>query len=201
MEIQLETPRRNRTKEHFQQALIDLIKQKGFSAITVKDIVEYSKYNRSTFYIHYHDKFYLAEDILHSKLKGLEDAVGKPYQTIRKINTVNLNSNSFEIINYIYENRNFFELIKYQDTIPEIHTKFPQTILKIYQEKFKFRTINDTPVNMDYFTRYIAHGFYGLISYWIHTDFKTSKEEFIKEVIKLSQTHIEAVKYVGDNSK
>lgn len=197
MENQLTTPRKNRTKEHFQLALVHLIKEKGFRAITVKDIVQYSKYNRSTFYVHYHDKFYLAEDLLHTKLQGIEDAVGKPYESDRSLNTVNLNSRNFEIINYIYENRNFFDLINYQDTIPEIHTKFPKTILKIYQEKFQFQTINNIPVNMDYFTRYIAHGFYGLLTYWINTNFETTKEEFINEVIKLSRTHIESVKYIG----
>ncbi|MUK87780.1 TetR family transcriptional regulator [Ornithinibacillus sp. L9] len=197
MEERLETPRKNRTKEHFQLALIDLIKEKGFQSIKVKDIVQYSKYNRSTFYIHYQDKFDLAEDLLHRMLKGIEESVGKAYQSSRKISTVKLNAKSFEIISYIYENRNFFALINYQDTIPEFHTRFPQTILKIYQEKFQFSTINNKPVNMDYFTRYTAYGFYGLLTNWINTDFAATQDEFIEEVIKLSQTHIEMVMYVG----
>src|SRR5690606_17786452 len=108
------TPRKNRTKEHLQLALIDLIKEKGFQAVTVKDIVNHSKYNRSTFYLHYHDKFYLAEDLLDSMLKGLEEAVAKPYEKTRKVNTVKLNARSFEIVSYIYVNRQFFELITYQ---------------------------------------------------------------------------------------
>ncbi|SHG33835.1 transcriptional regulator, TetR family [Ornithinibacillus halophilus] len=160
----LSSPRKNRTKEHLQRALIDLIKEKGFHAVTIKDIVHYSKYNRSTFYIHYHDKYDLAESLLDSMLKGIEDSVGKPYHSIKSIQTVNLKSDSFDFITYIYKHRNFFELINYQDTIPEMHTKFPKTILKIYQEKFQFKTINNIPVNMDYFTRYTAYGFYGLLS-------------------------------------
>lgn len=191
------TPRKNRTKEHLQLALIDLIKEKGFQAVTVKDIVNHSKYNRSTFYLHYHDKFYLAEDLLDSMLKGLEEAVAKPYEKTRKVNTVKLNARSFEIVSYIYENRHFFELITYQDTLPELHTKFPKTILKIYQEKFLFKTINNMPVDMDFFTRYTAYGFYGLLSHWISTGFALTQEEFIDEVIKLAQTHMAAVRYIG----
>lgn len=198
MSEHLSTPRKNRTKEHFQLALIDLIKKKGFRAVTVKDIVHYAKYNRSTFYIHYHDKFYLAEDLLHTMLQGIEEAVGKPYQSNKRVHTGSLNARSFALITYIYENRNFFELINYQDTIPEIQTKFPQTIVKIYQDKFHFETINNIPVDMDYFTRYTAYGFYGLISNWISTNFEASEEEFIEEVIKLSRTHIESVRYVGE---
>ncbi|MDQ0252721.1 AcrR family transcriptional regulator [Evansella vedderi] len=198
MEEQFITPRKNRTKEHFQLALIQLIKEKGFRTVTVKDIVEYSKYNRSTFYTHYHDKFYLAEELLYSMFKGLEEAVGKPYQHNKEVNTEYLNTRSFEIITYVYRNRNFFELINFQDTIPEIHIIFPETILKIYQENFEFKTINNLPVNMDYFKRYTAYGFYGLLTNWINTGFKTSQEEFIKEVIKLSQTHMASVRYIGE---
>ncbi|MFC2946878.1 TetR/AcrR family transcriptional regulator [Virgibacillus sediminis] len=198
MKKQLSTPRKNRTKEHFQLALIDLIKEKGFSAVTVKDIVQYSRYNRSTFYIHYHDIFYLAEDLLHTKLQGLEEAVGNPYQSEKNINTANLNAGSFDIITYIYQNRNFFELINYQDTIPGIHIQFPQKIFRIYKERFQFKTINNIPVDMDYFTRYTAYGFYSLLTNWINTNFKAPREEFIKEVIKLSRTHIESVTYIGN---
>ena len=52
---------------------------------------------------------------------------------------------------------------------------------------------------MDYFTRYTAYGFYGLLSNWINTGYETSQEEFIKEVIKLSRTHIASVKFVGED--
>ncbi|MBC5638123.1 TetR/AcrR family transcriptional regulator [Ornithinibacillus sp. BX22] len=193
----LSTPRKNRTKEHFQLALIALIKEKGFQHVTIKDIVEYAKYNRSTFYTHYRDKYELAEDLLETMLLGLEEAVGKPFQSKQKISTVHLSKSSFNIISYIYKNGNFFELITYQDTIPELHTRFPQTILKIYQDKFQFETIDHLPVDMDYFTRYTAYGFYGLISHWIHTGFETSQEEFIEEVIRLAQTHMASVRFVG----
>ena len=189
--------RKNRTKEHLKLALIDLIKKKGYHAISVKDIVDHAYYNRSTFYVHYQDKFQLAEDLLETMLEGLEESVGKPYSPGQKVYTTKLSEPSFNIISYIYDNRNFFELIKYDDTLTGLHTKFPQTILKIYGEQFIFQTINNIPVNMDYFKRYTAYGFYGLIQNWINSNFKESKEEFIEEVIALSQTHIYSLEFVG----
>ena len=125
--------RKNRTKEHLKLALIDLIKKKGYHAISVKDIVDHASYNRSTFYVHYQDKFQLAEDLLETMLAGLEESVGKPYSPGQKVYTTKLSEPSFNIISYIYDNRNFFELIKYDDTLTGLHTKFPQTILKIYK--------------------------------------------------------------------
>lgn len=197
MTDQISTPRKNRTKEHFQSALIDLIKEKGFHSVTVKDIVQHAKYNRSTFYTHYQDKFELAEDLLCTMLEGLVESVGKAYQAKQQIQTDHLTARYFSIISYIYKNRNFFELITYPDTIPDLHTRFPQTILKIYQEKFQFETLNNLPVDMNYFARYTAYGFYGLVAHWINTGFETSQEAFIKEVIQLSRTHIASVRFVG----
>jgi len=192
------SPRRNRTKEHFKSALVRLIKAKGYHAVTVKDIVDAAAYNRSTFYVQYKDKIELAEDLLASMLLGLEEAVGKPHIPGHRVYTAKLNPASFRIIAFIYEHRDFFELLKYEDTLPGLRTGFPETILKIYMEKFTFETINNMPVNMDYFKRYTAYGFYGLILNWITGNFKESQEEFIKEVIHLTKTHIYSFEYIGD---
>ncbi|MFS0749938.1 TetR/AcrR family transcriptional regulator [Oceanobacillus sp. 1P07AA] len=197
MQTNKSTPRKDRTKMHFQQALITLTKEKGFHSVSVKDIVQYAKYNRSTFYIHYRDKFELAEDLLCTNFTLLEESFEKPYKLKREFNTDLLKQGSFHIISSIYNNREFYDLINYVDTIPKLHTRFPQIILKMYQEKFEFKTINDLPVNMDYFKRYTAYGFFGLLAHWIHTGFQTPQEELIKEVIMLAQTHMASVKYIG----
>lgn len=191
--------RQNRTKEHLKQALIELIKEKGYHSVTVKDIVDYAAYNRSTFYIHYTDKIELAEELLVSILQGLEDSVGKPYVPGQKVYSAKLNAPSLNIVSYIYKNRSFFTLINYDDTLPGLHTRFPQTILKIYQEQFIFETINNIPVNMDYFKRYTAYGFYGLLQSWIQNGFKETQEKFIQEVIDLTKTHIYSFKFIGNN--
>ncbi|MED4207243.1 TetR/AcrR family transcriptional regulator [Neobacillus mesonae] len=194
------TTRQNRTKEHLKQALMELIKEKGYHSVTVKDIVDYAAYNRSTFYIHYLDKVELAEDLLVSMLHGLEASVGKPYVPGHIVYTAKLNAPSFNIVSYIYKNRNFFELINYNDTLPGLHTRFPETILKIYKEQFIFKTINNIPVNMDYFKRYTAYGFYGLLQNWIQNGFEETQEKFIEEVIDLTKTHIYSLKYIGTDS-
>lgn len=196
-ELHSTTQRRNRTKEHFKSALIKLIKEKGYHAITVKDIVDSAAYNRSTFYVHYQDKIDLAEELLNTMLHGLEESVGVPYVNGQKVLTAKLNPPSFNIVTYIYEHREFFELIKYDDTLPGLHTELPRTIQTIYKEQFVFDTINNMPVNMDYFKQYTAYGFYGLIINWIREDFRESQETFIEAVIDLTKTHIQSFKYVG----
>jgi AcrR family transcriptional regulator len=52
-----------RTKEAIRETLIELIKEKGFDAITVQDISTRANINRGTFYLHYRDKYDLLEQI------------------------------------------------------------------------------------------------------------------------------------------
>ena len=55
-------PRVLRTRKLLRNALLDLIPEKGYSAITIQDITDRATLNRATFYLHYRDKLELLED-------------------------------------------------------------------------------------------------------------------------------------------
>ena len=48
--------RKDRTRQWFQQALLDLIQERGYEDITIQDIVDRANTARVTFYRHYKDK-------------------------------------------------------------------------------------------------------------------------------------------------
>ena len=48
--------RSQRTRHLLSEAFVQLLREKGYSAITVSDIIERANIGRSTFYSHYHDK-------------------------------------------------------------------------------------------------------------------------------------------------
>lgn len=58
---QRQDPRVKRTRELLKQALISLMMEKSFQAITVQDIAQKATVNRVTFYAHFADKFELLE--------------------------------------------------------------------------------------------------------------------------------------------
>ena len=59
--VEIEDLRVRRTRLMLQEALLALTVEKGFAAITVRDITERAMVNRSTFYRHYLDKYDLLE--------------------------------------------------------------------------------------------------------------------------------------------
>jgi AcrR family transcriptional regulator len=61
-----------RTRATVHDALLALIRDKGYDAVTVSDICERAKIARSTFYAHYTGK----DDLMRSGFKNLSDLVG-----------------------------------------------------------------------------------------------------------------------------
>lgn len=61
---EIEDLRIRRTRKLLQQAFIELTAEKGFAALTVRDITERAMVNRSTFYRHYLDKYDLLEQYM-----------------------------------------------------------------------------------------------------------------------------------------
>ncbi len=62
-------PRVVRTRQQLRDALVSLIEEKGFDALTVQDIADRAELNRATFYLHYCDK----QDLLENSLRDAID--------------------------------------------------------------------------------------------------------------------------------
>ena len=69
--MKLEDRRVRRTKQLIKQSLIELMHEKPFKDITVKDITERADLNRGTFYLHYVDIYDLLSKIEDETLQAI----------------------------------------------------------------------------------------------------------------------------------
>src|SRR5258708_6339562 len=70
-------PRVRRTRKLLQDALMELLAEKSFDAITVQDIAERSTINRATFYAHFVDKYELFGSFIHEWFrKAMQQRLG-----------------------------------------------------------------------------------------------------------------------------
>lgn len=68
------------TAKRMDDALLALLKRKDFEYITVKDVCEEAKVNRSTFYLHYEN----TNDVLEEVLSNLSSSFAKHFESIGK---------------------------------------------------------------------------------------------------------------------
>ncbi|WP_242362097.1 TetR/AcrR family transcriptional regulator [Limosilactobacillus antri] len=106
--------RKIRTRREIQQAIAELLLQKPFSKITVKDIVDKALINRNTFYLHYRDKYDLIEQILTSMIDqadiSVNDFIHQPFYFFQTIMN-NTSAVSKKIIDRQKKDQAFHEVI------------------------------------------------------------------------------------------
>jgi AcrR family transcriptional regulator len=67
-----------RTQKLLREALIELIEERGFDALTVGEITERAMVSRAAFYRNYQDKYDLVEQIFAEAMQALFNAVSEP---------------------------------------------------------------------------------------------------------------------------
>ena len=58
-----------KTRKLLQEALMELVAEKGYEAVTIREILDKANVGRSTFYAHFQDK----DQLLHSILELLDE--------------------------------------------------------------------------------------------------------------------------------
>lgn len=65
-----------RTQKLLREALIELIEERGFDALTIGELTERAMVSRAAFYRNYQDKYDLVEQIFEEAMSALQNAVG-----------------------------------------------------------------------------------------------------------------------------
>ena len=178
-----------RTKLAIQAALVTLIKEKGFEALTVNDIAELANINRGTFYLHYKDKFDLLEQTETEILKEIELIFRRlnSLQAADSNGTGQLQQLAIMLLEYVKEHADlmdaFLGLQGNYSFITRIRSLMEQnlnlgTMFGLKAEKF--------PVPQEYLLSYILYAHLGVLQSWLVADCKESPQEITRILFRLS---------------
>lgn len=181
------SPQTLRTKQHFKQAFTELINEKGYSHVSVTDIVQRAAYNRATFYLYYLDKPHITEELKREMFEQIKRKSMERYEPGKIIKTESLDTNSFELVSFIYDNRSFFNLYLMEDTIPGLYQDLPKAIYELLDEQFTLVAKGSNDLNSKKFKLYMAHGTAGLILDWARNGYCESPREITGELITILQ--------------
>ncbi|MDM5333829.1 TetR/AcrR family transcriptional regulator [Ureibacillus composti] len=176
-----------RTKNFLKKAFIEMVHKKGFSNVTVTDIVETAQYNRTTFYVYYQNIYELVEELMDEMFEAIQYYSMSKYQSDSRVKVNELTTNSFELLYYIYDHRDYFKLLLIENTLPSIHQQLPEAIFNLLKNKFDIHY--GVSLVDDYSQkRYMAYGTAGLIMDWIAQDFDVTPGEMTERLIRIFNT-------------
>lgn len=179
----------NRTKRLIRDTLTELIEEKGFEGVTVRDLTERAKINRGTFYLHHRDKYDLLEQSEDEVIKGIVQLVHE----ISPIEAVAYTSQNepFPIIQklfeYFQENANFMKVILGPKGDPAFQVKLRELITETFLNKMA-KEINseEMMVPVEFLTTYVSAAHVGVIQHWLETGMEKSPREMTLILAKMT---------------
>lgn len=182
-----------KTKNAINKAFIELLNEVGFSKINVQMIVKRAKINRSTFYLHYLDKYDLLEKFEDEILINLSSiSTDAPVEFITKHNRdyggLELYAN--KVVDYLYNNAQSLSLLMSDNGDPAFLQKLSKSVAAIWD---KNNIPNQLSIPADYIESALIGCITSLISEWVKNDFDKPKSEFAEIILTLTLGIMESV--------
>lgn len=168
-----------RTQQLLQGALMALIQEKGYEALTVQDIIDRANVGRATFYAHFDNK----EDLLVSRLDGLRASLRARQRHARQHGSRHedrMFAYSRDIFVHVDEHRTVFRSMVGKRSGAIIQHLFHKMLVDLVREDVKAAA----PVKAatgglphEAVAQVIAGGLFGLVLWWVDGPAKLSVED------------------------
>lgn len=171
------------------KAFLELLEQKDFAFITVKEICKKAEVNRSTFYLHYETIDDLLSESMDLIIKEFVNHMNEePGEFIQKIKTCPLEELYLIIpsyltpyLNYIKDHQRLFRTVIENASTLRMDTAYTKMYYHIFSPILKRFGVPEQ--DQKYLMSFYIHGMNAIITEWLKTDCKDSVEH-ISSVIQ-----------------
>ena len=172
--MKLEDRRVRRTKQLIKQSLIQLMQEKSFKEITVKDITERADLNRGTFYLHYVDIYDLLNSIESEILVTIEKILLTYNESSAPLSCFELLQ---EVFSYIEINRELFEALLNSEVEEAFLTKLQSLIRTLGLDLMQVVYKDTSLPHYSYFLSFVLNGVLGVTEQWFKNGMDLSSTE------------------------
>jgi len=166
-----------RTRRLLGEALVALIRERGFAALSVQDVLDRAGVGRATFYAHFDNK----EDLLLTGLEGLREqlralqrdalaAGGPPEQRLLGFGR--------ELFTHTDAHRDLYRTMSRDGSAGLLQVFFHRMILDLVRDDVKASLSPATdPKAGETIAQFVAGGVYGLLMWWLGARVRPTAEE------------------------
>ena len=170
------------TKHMFRTALIELMEEKPFHKITIKEICERADLNRTTFYLHYTDQTQLLNEIITLVEDDMTNCIPAPDDKGNGLERLK------QYLDYVRANAKIYRTLMRSDDDVGARTKIIRDILRDIKDALP---VLGKPLENRYIYRFIIDGSISMILNWIDNDFDLSIETLARLIFNLGCITIE----------
>ena len=184
-------PRIKRTNKYLRNALVELLKEKDVTSITIQEITEKAELTRGTFYLHYHDKQDFLMQSMNEVLEELIEKV-KPRQNDEYSSELEEKDESvsfLKLFEFIYDHADYFKVMLSDRGLPQFRSHMTEIVKRrVYGELIssigEAEDVLDIP--KDILISYITSAHIGVICSWLESDMKFSPAFMAEKLTSLT---------------
>ncbi|MBM7542206.1 TetR/AcrR family transcriptional regulator [Amphibacillus cookii] len=181
--------RKKYTRMVLKEALINQLKDKSISKITIKALCEEADINRSTFYAHFRDVYDLLDQIETEVMNDME-------QTLIAYYHVNINEADemvIKLLDYIVANQDICLTLLNEKVNAGFHDKIMSMADDFVVRGFLERNQTDGEL-AEYLSKYVISGSIRLIETWLKSNSIKSSAEMADIIMRISQNGLSSFK-------
>ena len=180
-----EDRRARRSRKLLKESLLELMKRKSFSDISVRDVTDAADMNRATFYLHYSGTAELLQSVEEDLLSELQALVDSHMQETFAVGSV---APVFEpVLDFAVEHREICAVLFASSEA----SGFFQSIQRLVHENGAplVRTWfqPEDPRLTDYLLNFLAWGFIGLLKEWFDQGMALSRKELLAAAQRMAE--------------
>lgn len=184
-----EDRRVRRTRSALHEALLDLMAEKGFEAVTVQDLIDRADVGRSTFYAHFRDKSDLLQDVL-SQLGAM---IGRPPPGGRPDRRRPLRF-GLPMLNHVQDQRALLRAMLARPGAGVVRAELERTLTRVVRAELDaLATVSASPrIPLDLIAAGVVASFMAVLTWWVGQGFQQTPEELEAAFLTLAGPGVRA---------
>jgi len=171
------------TQTALKDSLIELMKKKSITQITIKELCETADINRTTFYAHYGDQYQLLKSIEDETISWVKNIIA---DFSGKTGKEDFTRNIEKVFEYIIENKNHIQVLMSEQG----DIDFQRNLLIVLYGQCGIWLIHDMntdiTTNSELYFVFLVNGSIGLIQHWLKTGLKETAHEMSEIIYNMS---------------
>lgn len=175
-----------RTRRALREALIALILEKGYEAITVQDITDRADLNRGTLYLHYRDK----QDLL---LSSSNDVYNELLAQFTPISAQNLSMDIPErhlmiVFQHVAANATYYRVMLGEHGVPAFITRLRHLVSQVSLERLQAlrKLVPARPFPSEFVAGFSGGAVIGVLEWWLENNMSMPPEEAARYTLQLT---------------